>query len=188
VIYSGVVRPFPVAPNDPIGMVFAALGPQPSQPNPTARTLERYSYGSDLYVDALNGLVYAVTLSVPNRSWRGLRVGMNQTTAEGMLAMLGTPRQGEPPTNPPSDTISGHIVYRTLDQRPRRTVLAEVRPPNGCYDVLIDLKPRSLGILSRRGQKWVTVAPLDGSHEWVVTRIRAVSRSLVGPYAADPVC
>jgi len=94
-----MVRPFPVAPNDPIAVVFSAVGPQRSQPNPTSPMLERYSYGTDLFVDGLNGMVYAITLAVPNRNWRGLRVGMSQTNAEGMLAMLGPPREAEPPTD-----------------------------------------------------------------------------------------
>src|SRR5205085_981375 len=34
--YAGVVRPFPVLPNDQIQVVFSAVGPQGSQPNPTA--------------------------------------------------------------------------------------------------------------------------------------------------------
>jgi hypothetical protein len=168
--------------------VFSALGPQPSQPNPTARTLERYSYGTDMFVDALNARVYAITLSVPNRSWRGLRVGMTQTNAEGALALLGPPREAEPTTTPAADTVSGYLVYRTLDLRPRRTLLAEVRPPNNCFDVLVDLRPRTLGILTKGRQKWVVVVPPDGTHEWVVTRIRVISRSMPGPYSVGPVC
>ena len=186
--YSGVVRPFPVAANDPISMVFSALGPQPAQPNPTARTLERYSYGTDMFVDALNGRVYAITLSVPNRSWHGLRVGMNQTNAEGALALLGPPREPEPATTPVADTISGYLVYRTLDTRPRRTLVAQVRPPNNCFDVLVDLQPRSLGVLTKGRQKWVVVVPPDGAHEWAVTRIRVISRAMPGPYSGEPVC
>jgi hypothetical protein len=187
-IYNGVVRPFPVNPNDPIGMIFAALGPQTGQPNPTSRSLERYSYGTDLYVDGFNGSVYAITLAVPNRSWRGLRVGMNQTNAEGTLAALGTPREGEPPTHPPADTVGGCLVYRSLDLRPRRTLMAQVRPPNGCYDVMVDLQPRSLGVVSKRSQKWVAVVPPNANQEWVVTRIRVISRSLAGPYSVGPAC
>jgi hypothetical protein len=186
--FGGVVRPFPVLPNDPIAVVFSALGPQPSQPNPTSRTLERYSYGTDLYVDGLNGLVYAVTLAVPNRSWRGLRVGTNRLNAEGALAMLGTPKEGEPSTASLPDTVSGFVVYRSLELRPRRELIAEVRPPNNCFDVLIDLQPRAIGILTRGKDKWIVVSRVGGPREMVVTRIRVVSRSLPGPYAAEPVC
>ncbi len=187
-IYNGVVRPFPVNPNDPIGMVFAALGPQTGVPNPTSRSLERYSYGTDLFVDGYNGSVYAITLAIPNRSWRGLRVGMAQTNAEGTLAALGTPREGELPSHPPADTVAGYLVYRSLDLRPRRTLMAQVRPPNGCYDVMVDLQPRALGVVSQRSQKWVAVVPPNVNQPWVITRIRVISRSLPGPYSVGPAC
>jgi len=101
---------------------------------------------------------------------------------------IGTPKEGEPPVNTLPDTVSGYLVYRSLDQRPRRTLLAEARPPNNCYDVLVDIQPRSTGTLSRRGRQWIVVPPADPGHEWVVTRIRAVSRSLAGPYSAGPAC
>ena len=117
-----------------------------------------------------------------------VRVGMSQTNAEGALAMIGTPKEGEPPVTTPPDTVSGYLVYRSLDQRPHRTLLAEARPPNNCFDVSVELQPRSLGILSRRGRQWVVVPPMDGAHEWVATRIRVVSRSLPGPYSSGPVC
>ncbi|MBI4420691.1 MAG: hypothetical protein HY560_07680 [Gemmatimonadetes bacterium] len=187
VYYTGDVRPLPIMPNDPIAIVLSALGPQSSQPNPSSRTLERYSYGTDLYVDALNSAVYAITLAVPNRAWRGLRVGMTQTMAEGTLALLGVPREVETLAET-ADTISGFVVHRSLDARPRRTLRAEVRPPNGCFDVLVDLQPRAIGTLTRGSRKWAVVARIGGPIDWVVTRIRVVSRSVSGPYAGEPVC
>jgi hypothetical protein len=186
--FSGVVRPFPVNPNDPIAMVFSAVGPQVSQPNPTARTLERYSYGTDLYVDALNGLVYAITLSVPNRSWRGLRVGLNQTNIEGMLALLGTPLAADSAMDSRADTISGFVAYRNLDARPRRTLVANVRPPNGCYDAFVDLRPRAIGVMTKGRDRWIAITRVGGVQEWVVTRIRVTSRSMAGPYTGEPAC
>ena len=188
VIYSGVVRPFPVSPNDPITMVFSALGPQKPTPNPEAQSVERYSYGTDLNVDAINGRVYAVTIAVPNRSWQGLRVGMSATNAEGALAMMGAPREAESRLTTRSDTLSGYVVYRTLQSRPRRTLVAEVRPPNNCFDVMVDLQPRSIGYLTRGGQKWVALNRPGGPLEWVITRIQVVSRSMSGPYSTGPVC
>ncbi|MBI4500637.1 MAG: hypothetical protein HY700_05700 [Gemmatimonadetes bacterium] len=187
-VYGGTVRPFPVTPNDPITVVFAAVGPQQSQPNPTSGSLERYWYGTDLFVDAHNGLVYAMTMAVPNRHWRGLRVGMNRTNTEGMLALLGPPREAESPTAGRPDTVAGYVVYRSLDSRPRRTLLAEVRPPNGCFDVLVDLQPRAIGTLSRGQEKWVVITRVNGVQEDVVTRIRVVSRAIAGPYSGEPVC
>jgi hypothetical protein len=188
VIYNGVVRPFPVSPNDPITMVFSALGPQKPTPNPDAQSVERYSYGTDLFVDAINGRVYAVTIAVPNRSWQGLRVGMSATNAEGTLAMMGAPREAESRLNTRSDTLSGYVVYRTLQSRPRRTLIAEVRPPNNCFDVTVDLQPRSIGYLTRGGEKWVAQNRPGGPLEWVITRIQVVSRSLPGPYSTGPAC
>jgi hypothetical protein len=186
--YSGVVRPFPVNPNDPIAMVFSAVGPQVSQPNPTARTLERYSYGTDLYVDALNGAVYAITLAVPNRSWRGLRVGLNQTNIEGTLALLGTPFVADSAMDSRADTISGFVVYRNLDLRPRRTLMANVRPPNGCYDAFVDIQPRAIGVLTKGQDRWAVITRVGGVQDWVVTRVRVVSRAVAGPYSGEPAC
>ena len=186
--YSSVIRPFPVSPNDPIAMVFSAVGPQVSQPNPTARTLERYSYGTDLYIDALNGVVYSITLAVPNRSWRGLRVGLNQTNIEGVLALLGTPFVADSAMDSRADTISGYVAYRNLDTRPRRTLVASVRPPNGCYDAFVDLQPRAIGVLTKGRDRWVVITRVGGVQEWVVTRVRVVSRSMAGPYTGEPAC
>jgi hypothetical protein len=188
VVYNGVVRPFPVSPNDPITMVFSALGPQKPTPNPDAQSLERYSYGTDLFVDAINGRVYAVTIAVPNRSWQGLRVGMSATNAEGALAMMGAPREAESRLNGRADTLAGYVVYRSLESRPRRTLVAEVRPPNNCFDVMVELQPRSIGYLTRGGQKWVALNRPGGPLEWVITRIQVVSRSATGPYSAGPAC
>jgi hypothetical protein len=136
----------------------------------------------------MNGLVYAVTIAVPNRSWRGLRVGTTQLNAEGALAMLGAPQHGEAPAASAPDTISGFVVYRSLETRPRRELIAEVRPPNNCFDVVIDLQARSIGLLTRGKQKWIVVSRVGGTPEMVVTRIRVVSRSMPGSYAGEPVC
>lgn len=187
-VFAGIVRPLPVTPNDPIAVLLSAVGPQKPTLNPTARELERYSYGTDFVVEALNGQVYAVTFSVPNRSWRGLVIGANQTNAEGILALLGRPRQDDAQTGSRPDTISGYIVYRSLDTRPRKQVEAEVRPPNGCYDVLVDLQPRAIGVLRVGKRNYSVVARVGGPIEWVVTRVRVVSRAMAGPYAGEPVC
>ena len=185
--FSGAIYPLPVAPNDPVAMVFSALGAQESRPNPSTPSVERYAYGDEVQVDALNGSVYALTLSSPNRSWRGLRVGMTPTGAEGMLALLGPPRDVDAPASSRPDTVSGYVVYRSLELRPRRTLLAEVRPPNNCFDVLVDIQPRVIGVLSRGGEILQAVSD-GGPEDWVVTRIRAISRSVPGPYAAKTAC
>jgi len=186
--HAGVVRPLPIFPNYPVTSLFSALGPQPPQPNPTAGSLERYSYGTDLAIDAENGVVYAITMTVPNRTWRGLRVGMSETNAQGALAMLGAPRETQAPPGVAPDTVSGFVVYRSLAVRPRRALLAEVRPPNNCFDVLLDLQPRAIGVLTQGARRWAVVSRVGGPIDWVVTRIRVVSRSMPGPYAGEVVC
>lgn len=181
------VRPLPLNPNAPIQVAFAALGAKPAGSNPDSPRVTRYSYGSDLTIDAINGIIYAVTLRVPNRSWRGIHVGMDQQTAEGNLALLGNPIEAEL-SSPDPQLISGFVAYRSLDDRPRRTLLAEVRPPNGCFDVLVDVQPQAIGLLQNGDQRFAVVGREGGAVTWVVTRIRAVSRSISGPYAAGPGC
>jgi hypothetical protein len=187
-VVTGPPRPLPVEPNDAIGVVFSVLGAQAPQVNPTERSLARYTYGSDLIIDALNNSVYAITFSVANRSWHGIQVGMAQQTAVGALALLGMPREPEPAFVPKADTVAGYVAYRSLDARPRRTFVAEVRPPNGCLDVLVDVQPRAMGVLIRDDRRYAVVARRGSPIEWVATRVRALSRAMPGPYSGPPVC
>jgi hypothetical protein len=187
-MFTGVVRPIPASPNDPVPVLFSAIGPQTPQPNPQARELQRYSYGTDFIVEAQNGVIYAVTFAVTNRSWRGIRIGMDSLSAVGTLALLGTPSVDTPIVTR-GDTIAGYIVYRSADQRPRRTLRAEVRPPNNCYDVEVDLQLRQIGTLRVRDRVFSVVGEVGGAPpDWVVTRVRAVSRAMPGPYGGEPVC
>jgi hypothetical protein len=181
-------RPLPLNPNTPITLAFSALGTNPPQQNPDDSRLFRYTYGSDLVVDAVGGRIYAITLRIPNRSWRGIRPGQDQRRAEGELALLGNPEEiavSTPPAGPP---LAGYVVYNSLDSRPSRTLRAVVRPPNGCFDVLVELRPRVIGTIQDGEQRYVAVAEEGGSPVWVVTQIRIVSRSMHGPYAAAPAC
>jgi hypothetical protein len=187
-VYTGTVRPLPAEPGQPIGLVFAALGPQSAEPNPTSQGLERYSYGTDIAIDAQNGLIYAITLAVPNRSWRGLQVGMNQTSAEGTLALLGIPTVSMPAAPAAPDTVGGYVTYRSSDQRPRRTLITEVRPPNGCFDVTVDIQPRAIGVVRTGSVSLAAVSRPGVEPDWVVTRIRVVSRAMAGPYATGVAC
>ncbi|MGD2136037.1 MAG: hypothetical protein PVF27_07755, partial [Gemmatimonadales bacterium] len=125
------LRPLPIDPGVPIENVFALLGPQAPQSAPESRRLARYAYGTDLTIDALNGVVYAITYSVPNRRWRGLQVGVPQRLVEGALALLGIPQVSEP-TGSQLRRVGKYAVYPSLEQRPARTLRTEVRPPNGC--------------------------------------------------------
>jgi hypothetical protein len=164
--------------------VFAVLGPQAPMPVPDARQLARYSYGTDLSIDALNRRVYAVTIEVPSRSWRGLQVGGPERTIRGALALLGVVSEETPPTIPEPQEIGGYRVYPSLDERPRRALKVEVRPPNGCFDVTVDLQPRAAGILQRGDRRYAVISEGDVALQWVATRIQIVSRAVSGPYGS----
>lgn len=185
--FLGQPRPLPINPNAPITFAFGALGAKAPKSNPESSRLMRYTYGSDLAIDAVNSIIYSITLRIPNRSWGGLNVGMPERTAMGALARLGVPQQQEQ-GSPPPERIGNYQVYRSLDSRPRRVVRAEIRPPNGCYDVQVDLQPRAIGILADGDRRYAVVARGNGSPEWVVTQIRVVSRSLRGPYTTGRAC
>ncbi len=179
---TGEVRPLPVEPNAPVVTAFAVLGPQPPQAVPDAPQLARYAYGTDLTVDALNDRVYAITLEVSSRTWQGLQVGVSERTVRGSLAMLGQVQEEGSAVSDPQE-IGGYRVYPSLDQRPRRTLRVEVRPPNGCFDVTVDLQPRAAGILERGGRRYAVIGKGDVTLEWVSTRIFIVNRAASGPYA-----
>jgi hypothetical protein len=185
---SGDVRPLPVEADAPISMVFGLLGVQSPHPAPEDASLARYSYGDDIVVDALNEIVYAVTIAVPNRSWHGLQVGMPERNAAGTLALLGTPQDTTGRVQAAPSVVRGFTVYPSLDERPLRVLRAEVRPPNGCFDVLVDLQPRTVGLLLEDGQRYAVAGRGDTAPDWVVTRIRIVNRAILGPYAEEIAC
>lgn len=178
---DGAALPLPIEPGAPITTVFAVLGVQPPQPDPDDRALARYAYGSDLTVDALNGTVYAITIRVPNRTWHGLRVGVPQREAEGALALLAAPQHAAPPATPRADTLRGLVVYPSLAQRPTRILAARVRPPNGCYDVIVDIQPRAAGVVIDGARRWAAIGPPRVTPEWVATGIRVINRAQAGP-------
>lgn len=179
--FAGQVLPLPVEPGEPITAVFAILGTQPPRPHPEARALERYYYGADLVIDALNRVVYSIDLRVPSRSWRGLRVGMTRQNAEGALALLGVAREVPAGESPRADTVAGYLVYPSLEDRPRQTLKVEVRPPNGCFDVAVDLQPRAIGLLRDGRIEYAAIGPPTAPPDWVVTRVRVTSRAMPGP-------
>lgn len=184
----GDARDLPVEPGAPVSVLFAVLGTREPRPHPTAPQLAQYAFGADLTVDAYNDAVYALTINVPNRTWRGQRVGMSERNARGALALLGTPGDvGTPPFRAPM-VMSGYAVYASLAARPERTLGAQVRPPNGCYDVQLTLQPRAAGILIDGTQRYTVVGRAGAELEWVVTRVRVVSRALPGPYADGVAC
>ena len=184
---SGDALPFPVMPNTPIIGTFALLGSRTPAVNPDGPTLARYDFGQGTLVDVHNGMVYAVTLTSPERSWEGNRVGVEETRARGGLALLG-PVTDEAPQASAAFPFGGYLVYRRLADLPRRRLIAAVRPPNGCYDVQIELAPQIIGTASRGDETLLAVAPRGGTATWVVHQVRVVSRAIAGPYASPPVC
>lgn len=188
VMDQALLRPLAVPVDVPMETMFSVLGTQAPRAVPDVPRLQRYSYGTDLEVDAINGRVYAISIRVPNRVWRGLRVGISETNAQGALALLGAPRPvGDPITSQPRD-VGGYSVYTSMDQRPRKTIGVEVRPPNGCYDVLVDVQPKLAGFLIDGSRRYPSLGEGSPSAEWVVTQIRIVSRSIRGPFAEGVVC
>lgn len=179
-------RPFPVEPNTPIIGVFALLGTVPPQPAPEAPTLARHDFGGVL-VDALNGVVYAVTLVSPERTWRGHRVGLTEQTARGLLALQGEIREQPTPAGSPFP-LGGFLAYRSVEALPLRVLAAEVRPPNGCYDVRVEIGPQVIGLAKRGDEAFVAVARRGGTLTWVVHRVQVVSRAMDGPYGGAAVC
>jgi len=184
----GTPRPLPLNPNLNITTAFGALGTKSPKANPDSPRLAQYTYGSDLTVDASNGIVYAITIRIPNRSWRGLHAGMPERTARGALALLGTLREPEPVAVPQPEEVGGYWVYPSLDGRPRRTLRVEVRPPNGCYEVQVDLQPQAVGTLQDGDRRYAVVGTDNAALDWVVTQVRVVSRALRGPYSGVPAC
>lgn len=184
---TGDVLPLPVDPGVELTTAFAVLGVQPPRPSPLGSELERYSYGTDLMIDALNGVVYQISMEVPNRSWRGLRVGIPQREVEGALALLGLPQPAGPPVMPRADTLHGWVVYPSLDGRPNRPLKAEVRPPNGCFDVVVDVQPRAAGVLADRDRRYAVIGRPGAPFQWVATRVQVIHRAVAGP-AGPAVC
>jgi len=185
---AGDLRLLPIEPGTPITTAFSILGTQPPQATPDAPQLARYHYGTELAVDALNDVVYAITFSLPNRNWRGLSIGEPEQTVRGALALLGVPRELAQGPDPGLSTISGYRVYPSLDQRPTRTLRVEVRRPNGCFDVDVELRPRIAGLLLKGTDRYAVVGRGDVQLQWVSTRVRVVDRSVTGPYAQSAGC
>jgi hypothetical protein len=184
---SGEALPFPVVPNTPVLGAFALLGPQVATVHPESPSLARYDFGDGTLVDTFNGVVYAVTLTSPRRSWQGNRVGVDQTRARGGLALLGPVTEDEPAAAAPFP-FGGYLAFRGLADLPRHRLTAEVRPPNGCYDVQLVTAPQVIGTATRGGETFLAVSRRGGTLAWVVHEVRVVSRAIRGPYAGPPVC
>ncbi len=173
---SGEVLPLAVEPGTQLAVMFSILGTRAPRPHPTQANLERYVYSLDLMVDAMNGEVYALTLRTPDRSWRGLRVGMPSAEGEGALSMLGrftsrTQSRGEPQIK------DGYQIFSSRTILPVRRVTAEMRPPNGCLDVRVEFRPAITGVLIDGGLRTPVVAMEAEELNWVLTQTYVVSRT-----------
>ncbi len=181
-------RPLGFEPNNSIDLVFATLGVRQPKPHPGSPQLARYEYGSELIVDALNDVVYAIHLGVSGRTWRGLQIGLSEQAATGRLALLGTIQTPPPEPSQSAMVVKGYDAYPSTEQRPRRVRQVEVRPPNACFDVFVDLQPQVIGFLIDGRQRFAVVGREGAPVTWVVTRIRAISRALPGPGSGEIVC
>lgn len=185
---TGEAHPLPIEPNTSMTAVYALLGTPAPEPVPGEPRLARYRYGTDLLIDAYNEQVHRIIFSVPNRSWNGITVGDPEQTTRGTLALLGTVAEVSPGPAQPPQSVSGYRVYPSLAERPRRTLRVAVRPPNGCYDVEVDLRPRVAGLLLRGENRYAVVGEGDASPEWVSTEVRVTSRAAIGPDGALSRC
>lgn len=186
-LLSNEARPFPVQPDAVIEAVFAIFGPVGPSVNPDRSSLARYDFGAGTTVDAFNSAVYAITLTTVDRSWQGNRVGLAEQQSRGRLALLGEVRDSAGPVPSPFP-IGAYLAYSSAADRPRRRLVTAVRPPNGCFDVQVDLAPRVIGRVDRDEDSFVAVARRGDAMEWVSVRVRVVNRSLAGPYAGPPAC
>lgn len=173
---TGEVLPLAVEPGQPLDVMFSILGTRVPRPHPTESRLERYVYTLDLMVDALNGAVYALRLRTPDRSWRGLQVGMPMPEAEGALTMLGRfssrdDGQGEPQIK------DGYQIYPSQVTVPVSTITAEMRPPNGCLDVTVEFRPAISGVLVDGGLRSPVVGRGGDAVNWVAMEIYVQDRT-----------
>ncbi len=183
----GEIRPLTLFPGQQVQVLFAQMGTRPPQPHPSASRLQRYQYGQDLIFDAINNVLYSIEIRVPNRTWQGLRVGVSVQEAQGAVALLGTVTEDSTQTRSPTQ-IGGYLVFPSLAQRPVRTISTQVRPPNGCYDVTVELRPRAIGILTDDEQRYAAVGRPGDAVRWAVTQIQVIGRSMVGPLSGPPAC
>ncbi len=174
---AGEIRPLSVFPGQDVTVLFAQLGTQPPEPHPSVRAIQRYTYGEDLIFDAFNGTIHALEIRVPNRIWQGLRVGVSQQEAEGAVALLGPVARNEPTAAIPQE-LGPYLVFPSLDGRPRRILSTQVRPPNGCYDVTVEIRPRAIGTVPDGGLVYAAVGRKGDALSWVITSIRAVEPSV----------
>lgn len=181
-------RPMAIQPGTPVSTVFELLGPRQPEAVPEDPQLARYSYGVRLSVDALNSRVQAINVGVGNRSWRGVMVGLPEDELRGVLALLGPVRERAAAPVATPTTVAGHQVYASPEQRPARTLLVQVRPPNGCFDLEVTLRPRIVGILVKSGERYASIGKGAVTPTWAVTEFRVLNREIAGSGSATATC
>jgi hypothetical protein len=150
--------------------------------------MERYEFDTNLIVDVANRVVHSISIETPDRTWQSLRVGTAMRQAEGALALLSTPTRENPDRFITPEIRGDYQILPSLEDRPRQLLTAEVRPPNGCYDVQVVLQPLVTGILQDADERFPVVGRRDAALNWVVTEILVTSRAMEGPSGNEPVC
>jgi hypothetical protein len=59
-----------------------------------------------------------------------------------------------------------------------------VRPPNGCFDAIVDIQPRAAGIVIQGEREFAAIGPPGAQPDWVATRVTVVNRQMAGPLGA----
>ena len=77
--------------------------------------------------------------------------------------MLGEIIEREAPVVSPF-LVGGYQVYASPEARPRQTLVTEVRPPNGCFDVQVDLAPQVIGRVLRGDETFTAADFRDPLH------------------------
>lgn len=181
-------RPLAIQPGSAVTGVFELLGPRQPEAVPNEPQHARYAYGTRLSFDVLNGRVQAINVGVGNRSWRGVTVGLVEDELRGVLAMLGPVHERDGASPIATTTVAGHQVYPSPEQRPARILVVQVRPPNGCFDLEVTLRPRIEGVLLTGGERYASIGKGAVTPNWAVTEFRVLNREIAGSGSAAATC
>lgn len=184
--YTGQILPLPLEPGADINVMFAQLGSANPEAVQQWPSMVRYRFPS-VTVDLDNGFVYRIELNGPARTWERLRVGMGEDEARGALALLGDP-SGQRTDDPPVRFQSGYRVFPSLAERPENRLTVQVRPPNGCFDLIAVLRPTPIGILKKGESEFAAVAKGSDDIAWGVEEVVVVDRKRAGPLGPAARC
>ena len=113
---------------------------------------------------------------------------MAEEELRGVLAMLGPVRERDGAPVSATTSVAGHQVYPSPEQRPARTLFVQVRPPNGCFDLEVTLRPRIVGILVKSGERYASIGKGAVTPTWAVTEFRVLNREIAGSGSAAATC